>query len=187
MSTTSPKIVTVAKQRFELQRDQVERTMRYVLPEPITSHYIVIDERRYPPKQVVGVLTGIDRADFTSHQARRILMGLGFAAGRRPAEDLFDGRDGYAVHEGEVALRGGRRDRSPGPQTAQPDRSLPRPSAEALAPFVGQWVATRGADVLVAASEPRTVVSWLAEHRQQADSMFRVPGSEFEASGLAPA
>ena len=61
-----------------------------------------------------------------------------------------------------------------------------RPSAEALEPFIGQWVATKGPEVLVAAPDPRVVVAWLAEHGQQADSMFRVPREEFEASGLAP-
>ena len=61
-----------------------------------------------------------------------------------------------------------------------------RATAETLEPFVGQWVATKGPEVLVAADDPRTVVSWLAEHRQQADSMFRVPAEEFQASGLAP-
>ncbi len=61
-----------------------------------------------------------------------------------------------------------------------------RPSAETLEPFIGQWVATRDAEVLVAAPEPRTVVGWLAEHRQQADSMFRVPSNEPQASGAAP-
>ena len=61
-----------------------------------------------------------------------------------------------------------------------------RPGADALEPFVGQWVATRGPEVLVAANDPKEVVRWLAEHRQQADSMFRVPRDEFEASGSAP-
>jgi hypothetical protein len=40
--------------------------------------------------------------------------------------------------------------------------------------------------VLVAAAEPREVVGWLAAHNQAADSMFRVPRDEFEASGVAP-
>jgi len=62
----------------------------------------------------------------------------------------------------------------------------PRPCAETLEPFVGQWVATKDADVLVAAPDPRTVVGWLAEHHQQADSMFRVPSDELQASGAAP-
>jgi hypothetical protein len=61
-----------------------------------------------------------------------------------------------------------------------------RPTAETLEPFIGQWVATKDAEVLVTAPEPRAVVGWLAEHRQRADSMFRVPSDELQASGLAP-
>ena len=57
---------------------------------------------------------------------------------------------------------------------------------ETLEPYVGQWVATKGPEVLVGASDPRAVVGWLAEHGQQADSMFRVPQDQFEASGVAP-
>jgi hypothetical protein len=176
MSTTPSKVVSVAKQRFELRADQVEQRMRDVRPEPIASHYVVIDNRRFPPKQVVSVMTGIDRADFTSHQARRILMGLGFAAGRQPREDEIERRyEGHAPH-------------SPGSSRASSrTQGRPmRPSAEALAPFVGQWVATRGPHVLTVAADPRGVVSWLAEHRQEADSMFRVPADELQASGLAP-
>jgi hypothetical protein len=178
MTETIARIVTVAGQRFQLRRDEVERVMRGVLPEPIASHYVVIDRRRYPPKQVLGVLTGLDRADFTSHQARRILTGLGFQAGRRPS-DLLDagGESDMRVSQTRSSAT---RSRSRGPAV------LPRASAETLEPFIGQWVATKGTDVLVAADDPRTVVSWLAEHRQQADSMFRVPTEEFQASGLAP-
>lgn len=191
MSGTAPKTVTVARQSFELRREQVERTMRYVLPEPITSHFVVIDNRRYPPKQVVGVLTGLDRADFTSHQARRILTGLGFAAGRLPHAGPRDRRSGYEAHTPEqVAHLPDRGARAPAALAnadapVHPDISV-RPDAASLEPFVGQWVATRGPDVLVAARDPRSVVSWLAEHRQQADSMFRVPADELGASGTAP-
>lgn len=165
MRETSSKTVTIAKRRFELRADRVERALRQTLPEPIKSHYVVVGQRRYPPKQAISLLTGLDRADFTTHQARRILTGLGFPAGRRSGQ----------------------------PEAKAPTRSRgrrpvvrPRPSAETLEPFVGQWVATKDADVLVAASDPRTVVGWLAEHRQQADSMFRVPGDEPQASGAAP-
>jgi hypothetical protein len=176
MSTTYPRVVTVAKQRFELWRDQVEQAMRGVPPEPIASHYVVIDHRRFPPKQVISVMTGIDRADFTSHQARRILTGLGFPAGRQPRRSFVDEGSGPRVRQNaDTSVPSSRAAREP-----------TRPSAEALEPFVGQWVATKGSEVLVAAGDPRTVVSWLAEHRQQAESMFRVPEAEYEASGLAP-
>ncbi len=179
MRATSPKRVVIAKRPFELRREQVEQRMRGVQPEPIASHYVVIDSRRYPPKQVVSVMTGVDRADFTSHHARRILTGLGFPAGRRqPDPDRPErwerGREAHARQ-------------SAGPSA--PSRSVgssTRPTAEALEPFVGEWVATKGPEVLVAARDPRTVVSWLAEHRQQAESMFRVPHQEYEASGIAP-
>jgi hypothetical protein len=61
-----------------------------------------------------------------------------------------------------------------------------RPDARELRQFIGKWVATRGADVLFADGDPSIVVSWLAANRQRADSMFRVPASEFEAGGAAP-
>jgi hypothetical protein len=166
MPETLPKTVTIAKQRFELRADRVERALRQTLPEPITSHYVVIGCRRYPPKQAISLVTGLDRADFTTHQARRILTGLGFPAGRRSGQPK------------SKPTAGARRTRSLSMRA--------RPTAETLEPFIGQWVATRSEEVLVAAPEPRTVVGWLAEHRQQADSMFRVPSNEPQASGAAP-
>jgi hypothetical protein len=178
MRSASRRVVTVAKQRFELERDEVEQTMRVVLPEAIASHYVVVGGRRYPPKQVIGELTGIDRADFTTHQARRILMGLGFVAGRQPRQMLFEDAaapEAYVDPSNEGPVR----------RSSDGERSM-RPDAEALRPFIGQWVATRGTYVLFAASDPSKVVSWLAANRQRADSMFRVPASEFEAGGAAP-
>ncbi|MGQ0717262.1 MAG: hypothetical protein ACT4NP_08080 [Pseudonocardiales bacterium] len=39
-------------------------------PEPIREHYVVIGWRRYPPKQGLAAVTGLDRGDFTTQQAR---------------------------------------------------------------------------------------------------------------------
>jgi hypothetical protein len=47
-------------------------------------------------------------------------------------------------------------------------------------------VAVRGDDVLVAAPSPKEVVAWLAQHRQRAQSMFRVVDSEQAITGAAP-
>jgi hypothetical protein len=165
MSETS-RTVVIARRPFALRASQIERAMSDVLPEPLRDHYVVVCQRRYPPKQVLGRVTGLDRAEFTTHHARRILTGLGFPAGRRAAQPAA-----------EAAAPGAAR-RHTGVRA--------RPSAETLEPFVGQWVATKGLEVLVAAAEPRAVVGWLAEHGQTADSMFRVPSDEFEASGMAP-
>ena len=86
--------MVIARQRFELGASEVERGVRGVLPEPVREHYVVVNRRRYPPKQVLELVTGLDRAEFTTHHARRILTGLGFPAGRRgsPEENRPPGR-----------------------------------------------------------------------------------------------
>lgn len=157
--------VTIARRRFDLRPSQVERSMSGVLSEPLRDHFVVVGRRRYPPKQVLARVTGLDRAEFTTHHARRILTGLGFPAGRRSREAAPRARH---------------------PRPASDTTARARPSAETLEPFVGQWVATRGPEVLVAAAEPRAVVAWLSRHGQPADSMFRVAVDELEASGIGP-
>jgi hypothetical protein len=61
--------------------------------------------------------------------------------------------------------------------------------AEALRPYVGQWVALAGpTEVLVAADTPQEVLVWLVRHERRASyGMFRVPASAAEAKGAAPA
>lgn len=151
--------VTIAGRGFDLTSRGVARAVRAVDPEPIASHYVVIDGRRFPPKQVIGHVTGLDRADFTSHQARRTLLRLGFPAGRRT--------------------------RGPSTGAAGSDDATPG-LGERLRPLAGQWVAIRDDDVLHAADTPHELVSWLTRHGQSAQSMFRVPEDDVAASGLAP-
>jgi hypothetical protein len=153
----------VAHQLVELDRRVVEEALARVLPEPIQEHYVVVRGRRYPPKQVIACATGLDRADFTTHQARRILVRLGFSAARLASEAGSD---------------------------IEPDPELPHQGrqAAALAPFAGHWVALRTpTEVLVAADTPQEVLAWLAQHRRQAEyGMFRVPSTIGEAEGAAP-
>jgi hypothetical protein len=150
---------TIAGQTLELDPATIEAGLRGVLPEPLGDHFVVIEGRRFPPKQVLALVTGLDRADFNTHQARRILSRMGFTVGRR-------------------APTPAPADRRPGPHHGQ--------EADALRPFAGMWVAQRGLDVLVAADSPQAVLAWLEQHRQNADAMFRVPADEAEASGIAP-
>lgn len=176
MPETDIRTVTIARQRFDLRREAIERALRQVLPEPIASHYVVIGPRRYPPKQVIALTTGLDRADFTTHQARRILMRLGFAVGRVPVA---------RVRGAERALEpAGGREPAGGhePVAAQSGREL----AQLLAGLRGQWVAVKDDRLLIAASTPEEVVGWLARHDRRADSMFRVPEDEVAAEGWAP-
>ncbi len=71
---------TVAGREFELDKERIEQAVANVLPDPLRDHYVVVDGRRFPPKQVLACVTG--RADFTTQQARRILQRVGFLVGR---------------------------------------------------------------------------------------------------------
>jgi hypothetical protein len=160
---------TISGQPFELERDDVEQILLDRLPDPVHEHYVVVRGRRFPPKQVLSCATGLDRADFTTHQARRILKRLGFVAARVDRQEV--GGSGLQLEEGDGhERRGGRQ-------------------AEALRPYVGQWVALAGpTEVLVAADSPQEVLAWLARHERRASyGMFRVPPSVTDAEGVAPA
>ena len=164
--------MTVSGHQYNLEPRSVEAALQGALPEPIHEHFVVINGRRWPPKQVLALVTGLDRADFTTHQARRALTRLGFPAGR-------------AVNPGRQRPATSRAAALPSP-AAPAAASQPASAAEALRPFIGMWVAMRGDDVLVAAPSPKEVVAWLAQHRQRAQSMFRVVDSEQAITGAAP-
>jgi hypothetical protein len=155
------KAVQISGQRFDLDPRRIVRAVSRVLPEPVRDHYVVIEGRRYPPKQVIALATGLDRADFTTHQARRILRGLGFTAARRTAH--------------------------PTPSASSAPRRPAADPVERLRPHIAEWVALKDDDVLVAADTPAAVLAWLAQHDQTADTLFRVPESEAAAGGAAPA
>jgi hypothetical protein len=155
--------VKIAGHPFVLRSSDVVRAVRGIDPEPIASHYVVVGTRRFPPKQVLSELTGLDRADFTTHQARRTLIGLGFSAGRRPAKT--SGLSSASVRR----------------QADGPERL-----ADRLRPLSGKWVAIKDDDVIHATESPHELVGWLSRHGQRADSMFRVPEDEFATTGLAP-
>jgi hypothetical protein len=163
--------MTVSGHQYELDRGGVQAALEGVLPEPIQEHFVVINGRRWPPKQVLALVTGLDRADFTTHQARRALTRLGFPAARAARS-----------REQHAAARAA----APPGAAAGKTAVRPQPLVEALRPFIGLWVAVRGDEVLVAAPSPKDVVAWLAQHGQRAQSMFRVPDSDQAITGAAP-
>jgi len=154
----------ISGREFNLDSATVEDYMGEVLPDPLREHYVVVGGLRYPPKQVIACATGLDRADFTTHQARRVLKRLGFVAARLS-------KDGHS--EGSTSVEG-----------------LPHDGrqAAALEPFIGKWVALASpTEILVAADTPQDVLAWLARHERRAPlGMFRVPASAADAEGLAP-
>jgi len=164
-------MMTVSGHQYDLDPRSVEAALEGALPEPIQEHFVVINGRRWPPKQVLALVTGLDRADFTTHQARRALTRLGFTAARA-ANPRGHHPVGSSAAPSRPAVSG----------TAGRSESL----VEALRPFIGLWVAVRGDEVLVAAPSAKEIVAWLAQHRQRAQSMFRVPDPEQAITGAAP-
>lgn len=143
----------MAGRSFELSSWDVEEAIRNVLPEPIRQHYVVVGGRRFPPKQVIALLTELDRSDFTTNQARGVLQRLGLTTARA-------GAHGRAS-----------------PHAAAPRRinDSARAEAEELRPHRGRYVAVRDGRVLVSSPSPHAVLDWLEQHDEYADSMFRVP------------
>jgi hypothetical protein len=149
----------VAGIEFDLSRSSVERSVVTVEPEPIREHYVIVGGRRYPPKQVLARITGLDRADFTTHQARAVLRRLGFGVYRlgvtEPAPDTVEG-----PHAGAEAVL--------------------------LAAFRGRWVAQDGLEVLFDADEPEAVLRWLRRHGRSA-RVWRIPSTSSEAGSALSA
>src|SRR5207249_8796157 len=136
------------------KKTDIEEAVAGVLPDPVREHHVVVRGRRYPLKQLLACVTGLDRTDFTTHQARQILQRLGFVA--------------VSIGSAEETLDEERRDRPHGGR-----------QAAALAPYMGKWVALGGPlEVLVAAETPQEVVAWLARHNRRSSGMLRVPRSD---------
>ncbi len=148
----------VAGEDFELDAVSVERAVAGVDPEPIREHYVVIGRRRYPPKQVLATVTGLDRGDFTTHQARSILRRLGFGVHRRGY--VPPSRDGDA--------------------STWPHRGA---EAAALEPYIGRWIAQDGLEVLYDADSPYDVVRWLRTNGLRA-TVWKVPATPEEAGSM---
>ncbi len=73
---------TIARHPYDLTKVQVERAMQGVVAQPLRDHYVVVNGRRYPPKQVIATVTGLDRSAFITTQARSLLERLQFTVGR---------------------------------------------------------------------------------------------------------
>ena len=150
----------VAGVDFELDAGQIERVASSLDPEPLREHYVVVDGRRFPPKQVLGAVTHLDRADFTTHQARAVLKRLGFGVHRV----------GHSA--GQVVT-----DPSAGPHGGA--------EAAILEQFRGRWVAQDGSVVLYDADRVDAVINWLRRNGLRA-RVWQVPdGADSAGSTLS--
>ena len=131
----------IAGQDFDLTLATVESVSAGLEPEPVRDHYVVVAGRRYPPKQVLAAVTGLDRADFTTHQARAVLRRLGLGVYRRTPPS--------PAPAGAAGPHGGA-------------------EAELLDRYKGRWVAQVPGEVLFDADSPQAVLGWLRRHNMRA-------------------
>ena len=74
--------VTVGGRSFDFDRERIVRKMRGVEPESIREHLVEVGGTKFPPKQVLAVVTGWDRQSFTTMEAQRVLTRVGFVCRR---------------------------------------------------------------------------------------------------------
>lgn len=70
---------------FNLTRQEVEACMEDTEPESIQKHAVEVNDRLFPPKQVISQVTGWERTSFTTLEAQRVLARLGFVGVENPA------------------------------------------------------------------------------------------------------
>lgn len=148
----------VAGIKLNLSARQVEQRLAKVEPEPIHRYYTVVNGRRFPLKQVVSLVTDVNKAEITTQKARSILRHLGFGVHRRQAAASLQHPQGARIGPGTPRSRG----------------------AVPVDAFVGRWVAQVGDDVLFDAEAPEAVVAWLRRHGRAA-RVWRVPASPRDA------
>ncbi|MGY4770647.1 hypothetical protein ACXC9Q_27360 [Kribbella sp. CWNU-51] len=69
---------TMDGEQFDLTADQVRARLASYEPADIKQHWVEVDGRRWPVKQVIAIATGVDKGRFVSGTARRHLRNMGF-------------------------------------------------------------------------------------------------------------
>src|ERR1700712_4707318 len=166
----SPRVAAHQVKGVPITAALVEQRVADVDPRPVKVNFVVVKGRRYPPKQVIELAFPGTPVSVRADEAARVLHRLGFPTGRAKAH---------------------------GPKPWIPVRTLGHASSQAtpvssddafdaqLRAHVGEWVATRGTKLLVAAADAKSVVAWLGEHNEKADTMYKVPRDLSEVSGTA--
>jgi hypothetical protein len=73
---------TVRGEKIRLTTEEVVAKLKDINPEPARALVVDVGGVSYPVKQAFSEVTGMDRADFGSHQARNVFLRLGFTVRR---------------------------------------------------------------------------------------------------------
>lgn len=63
---------------FDFERKHVENAVKGHTPGPIQKYAVAIQGKEWPIKQVVRLLTHLGSAEFTAHDAHRVLQKIGY-------------------------------------------------------------------------------------------------------------
>lgn len=63
---------------FTLERKDIENAVKGEEPGPIRKYAVSVNGKEWPIKQVVGLATKYQSADFTAHDAYRVLRKIGY-------------------------------------------------------------------------------------------------------------
>lgn len=69
---------------FDVDPDMARVRILSSIPDPVQTHWVEIDGRRWPAKQALEVATGISRSTYISHAAVRLLSRMGFQTSEIP-------------------------------------------------------------------------------------------------------
>lgn len=113
---------------FDFTKEDIERRMSGVHPEPIREHLVEMLGTVFPPKQVLATITGWDRTSFTTMEAQRVLNRAGFVC-RRAGQD-GEGRLGWmAIQSAEELGLGTEVSRLPSSTSAEDTPGAGQPAA----------------------------------------------------------
>jgi hypothetical protein len=73
---------TLNGNEYDVDPSDAKARLRGHPPEPIQVHWVEVEGRRWPPKQALEVISGVQRAEYTTHRASDLLYRLGFATSR---------------------------------------------------------------------------------------------------------
>lgn len=159
----------MAGRGFDLERLEVEVLVRALAPEAVRRHFVEIGGTRYPVKQVLAAVTGLDRNAFTSQQARAVLERLGLRVG------AADARAAHAPGAAETAVPYGKQG------WVTPFWEL---DPHALDAYDGKWVAVDDTSVVYAGDSPAEVTAWLRARRMRVRLLLHVGAPPLDATGI---
>lgn len=95
----------VSGHRLDIEPDVARSRLPGHPPEELHTHWVEFDGRRWPPKQALEVITGLQRASYSARQALSVLRRLGFETSewRNPPKSACRGAAHMATERAEDA------------------------------------------------------------------------------------